>query len=359
MEDIKFINDIQTNIINKLEFAKEKINSIASDITIDLRECITQFTDVVNIKIKNINNELLKQNTELELIRNELHSNKFDQSNYTNVSITKKQDKIIMERDNKIKELEQRIKFLENKNKEISTKETVKAIVNNIETKAATIESTIESTNDVEVLTVSKAKSKAKVKLPITLTEPKKKLILTKNKTKLPEPEIVIPEPEVFIPEPEVVIHEPEVFIHEPEVVIHEHEVVIHEPEVVIPEPEVVIPEPEKTTKSMKNDVKTDTKKDKKPIQLVDDTVKLVKKDKVVKKDTKKGSKKDTEPATSSIVVVYPDIIPTIDDVEVLELDIDYYMDSLNNVYQMTPDQDIGMFIGVYDTKNKKIILPK
>jgi len=50
-------------------------------------------------------------------------------------------------------------------------------------------------------------------------------------------------------------------------------------------------------------------------------------------------------------------VTPIIDDVEVLEYNNnDYYMDKLNNVYQMTADQDIGIFIGVYDKDNNIIV---
>ena len=53
----------------------------------------------------------------------------------------------------------------------------------------------------------------------------------------------------------------------------------------------------------------------------------------------------------------YPDIVPTsIDDVEILELEKDYYMDKFNNVYQITEDDEIGIFLGVHDKINNNII---
>ena len=45
------------------------------------------------------------------------------------------------------------------------------------------------------------------------------------------------------------------------------------------------------------------------------------------------------------------------DDVEVLEFNNnDYYMDKLNNVFQITLEQDIGVFIGVFNKDTKEIM---
>ena len=57
------------------------------------------------------------------------------------------------------------------------------------------------------------------------------------------------------------------------------------------------------------------------------------------------------------IVVNYPDTIPDLDCVNILEFDnVDYYLDEkTNNVFQITEDEDVGIFIGVYDKENKKI----
>jgi hypothetical protein len=70
---------------------------------------------------------------------------------------------------------------------------------------------------------------------------------------------------------------------------------------------------------------------------------------------TKKESKK--EKVKPAIIVKYPDEIPELDDCDVLELDKDYYMDKMHNVFMMTDDGDLGAFLGIYDTDNKKIVL--
>ena len=58
------------------------------------------------------------------------------------------------------------------------------------------------------------------------------------------------------------------------------------------------------------------------------------------------------------IEVKYPDTIPDLDSVNILEFNgVDYYLDEkTNNVFQITSDEDIGTFIGVYDKDNKKIL---
>ena len=60
------------------------------------------------------------------------------------------------------------------------------------------------------------------------------------------------------------------------------------------------------------------------------------------------------------IEVKYPDIIADINDIEIFELNnVDYFMDKKNNIYQITEDQDIGIFLGVYDKTNNQIIYMK
>jgi len=60
-----------------------------------------------------IDERFTKNSDELESLRAELLSKKFDESNYNNVSMIRTLDKTIKERDLKIKELESRIRYLE------------------------------------------------------------------------------------------------------------------------------------------------------------------------------------------------------------------------------------------------------
>ena len=59
--------------------------------------------------------------------------------------------------------------------------------------------------------------------------------------------------------------------------------------------------------------------------------------------------------------VKFPDTIPNLNDVNILEVnDIEYYIDdSNNNIFLITTDDEIGTFVGVYDKDNKKIIAMK
>ena len=59
----------------------------------------------------------------------------------------------------------------------------------------------------------------------------------------------------------------------------------------------------------------------------------------------------------NEIIVKCPNELPNINDIDILELDKEYFIDKKNNVYQMTDEQDIGQFLGIYDEKNNKIIL--
>ena len=92
--------------------------------------------------------------------------------------------------------------------------------------------------------------------------------------------------------------------------------------------------------------------------EIVDDKKKSKK-----KSDSNKIKKKKTEVIDEKkelIDVKYPDIIADINDIDIFELNnVDYFMDKKNNIYQITEDQDIGIFLGVYDKTNNQIIYMK
>ena len=85
----------------------------------------------------------------------------------------------------------------------------------------------------------------------------------------------------------------------------------------------------------------------------------------IIKKEVKppkvkkeKSNKKNTiEIKQETKQLKYPEIIPTLDDVNFLELNfIDYYLcEKTNNVFEINKDEDIGKFIGVFDKQLKKI----
>jgi len=102
----------------------------------------------------------------------------------------------------------------------------------------------------------------------------------------------------------------------------------------------------EEENKLLKNELihKEDIKKEVKPPK--------VKKEKLNKKNTIEVKQEIKQ-------LKYPKIIPTLDDVNILELNyIDYYLcEKTNNVFEINKDEDIGKFIGVYDKQLKKLIL--
>ena len=97
-----------------IENYNNKLLNIVNEFTVDIKDCITQFTEMITLKLN-------KQTEELNKTKKELESKTFDESNYNNVSITMNLSKQVKERDNKIRELEQRIKFIENKSNIIIT----------------------------------------------------------------------------------------------------------------------------------------------------------------------------------------------------------------------------------------------
>ena len=105
-----------------------------------------------------------------------------------------------------------------------------------------------------------------------------------------------------------------------------------------------------KDTSSSK--AKTNDKKNKKdePIVKNDENDESEEKDKKDEKDEKDES--------NDIVVMYPNSIPkSVEDVDTLEYNNEmFYMDINKNVYQMTEDEDIGVFLGVYNLKLNKIM---
>ena len=60
------------------------------------------------------------------------------------------------------------------------------------------------------------------------------------------------------------------------------------------------------------------------------------------------------------IEVKYPEIIADINDIDILEINNkNYFIDKKNNIYQITDEQDIGIFLGIYDKTDNKIIYMK
>jgi hypothetical protein len=111
--EIKLIADYREFLLGKIESLKGSLNQVASSFGNEISSSIEEFTKKINGKLKSIDERFTKNTEELESLRAELVSKKFDESNFNNVSMIRTLDKTIKERDNKIRELESRIRYLE------------------------------------------------------------------------------------------------------------------------------------------------------------------------------------------------------------------------------------------------------
>ena len=119
--EIKLITDYRDCLLSKIESLKGSLGQIASSFGNEVSSSIDEFNKRMNIKLKTIDERFTKNTEELEALRAELLSKKFDESNFNNVSIIRTLDKTIKERDLKIKELESRIRYLEGNSASTST----------------------------------------------------------------------------------------------------------------------------------------------------------------------------------------------------------------------------------------------
>ena len=351
ISEIKFISENHDMLISKIDLTNHKLSSIINEITIDLKDCVVQFTETINNKLKVIENKFNKQTEELAILKKDLENKSFDDKNYMNVSITMNLSKQIKERDLKIKELEQRIKFIENKKQlevipevtpEIITKELIceeviskEVIPIQIITEEITKEITAEVIPEV-IPEVIKSKSKKisdkskqiekNLDTDSSDDKPKKKAKKNVKNEEIISVVEVIPVVEI-IPVVEVI------------------------PVVEAITVEEIIPVEEKKSK------KKDSNKVKKEKIVKSDTTEISIENKNDKDNKDNKDNKDDKNSINTIEVKHPDTVADITDIDILELNNkDYFIDKKNNVYQITDDQDIGIFLGLYDKLNKTII---
>lgn len=154
MSEIKFISENRDLLIEKIDFMQNKFTSLVSEITDELRDSVSMFTERINNKLKHIEGKFSVQQEELENLKKELKSKQFDESNFNNVSMIKNQSKQIAEKELRIKELESRNKYLED-NSKISKSTPI--IGNNVKTNTGNVVSsnitssrTTASLNNIE-----------------------------------------------------------------------------------------------------------------------------------------------------------------------------------------------------------------
>jgi len=402
----------------------EFISTISSTFIDEINKFITTFTSTIKTQFEDVESKMKAQELEINKLREELNSKKYEEKNYTSVSVIKNQDKQIHELNNTIKTLESRLKYLEQRSSKDSTKQPIKEpskessksiiedkksidivvehveVTENIEN-IENIDNTINNTdtdeiveekipeilpepvpvkkiakktskkNSVETNTNIETNVEPSVEIttkPDPLTEkPKRKIAIKKSvKNELPVSNESVEtekadELEQQRIEKEAKRIEKEKLDAELEL---EKEAKRIEKEKAAAELELKKEaelEKERIEKEKASTIKTkklDVKKEKEP--KVAST--SVKKEKELKKPLEVKKEKEVleepEVKVNLIEVKYPDTIPHLDSVNILELDnIDYYLDEItNNVFQITPSEEIGAFIGVYDKDSKKII---
>jgi len=355
MSDIKFINEYYELLINKIDESNNRINGFVDDISNELKDCVSQFTENISGKLKIIEYKFNRQSDELDRIKKELEAKKFDEKNFMNVSITMNQAKQIKERDLKIKELEQRIKFIEGKH-------AASLIVSsNAPSKVELLAKPLEVIQEEEVVSNSVEEPAIQVAAVVPIapaTKPKR--AAAKKKIEIKKGKAIEEEP-VEIP---VVVVEP---VEIPVVVIEPVEIPVVVEETSVVEKPKVKGKAKKPTKAEEAKRLADAKLaeaeaalaiEEEVIVSVVEEISIEEVLPAVEVVVEVKNTKTEEKANNNISVKYPDIIPNLSDVEVLEYnDNVYYIDTLNNVFQMTADEEIGLFMGIYDKDNNNIIM--
>ena len=110
--EITFLVDAREILIKKIDETQLILQTNIAETGGELKLLVNDITELFEKKLRLIEGKYNKQTDELDKIKNELNTKKFDEKNFNNVSWIKNQDTQIKERDNKIRELEGRIKFL-------------------------------------------------------------------------------------------------------------------------------------------------------------------------------------------------------------------------------------------------------
>ena len=350
-------------LITKIDESKDKLNSLVSEINSDLKACVLQFTETINNKIKTLETNFSKQTDELEKLKKDLSDKKFDENNYMNVSITMNLAKQIKERDLRIKELEQRIKYNDESKSSINNESKVETTQENQVTEPIIVPEkkstkiSIKSKTAINDKSTSEPISEPIVELivePIVEEKPKKKITIKKQtKAEIAKEEARLAEAETSrLAEEASRIAKESSILAEEAVRLAEEEAQREEAVRLAEEEKAVRLAEEEAQRKEEPKVVAKKKATEKATEKV--TEKASEKSK-----TKEKSKEKSKEKTNDIPekVEYPSDIPNIEDVEVLEYkNNDYYMDKLNNVFQMTNEQYIGIFIGVYNKTTKDLM---
>ena len=91
----------------------EFISTISSTFIDEINKFITTFTSTIKNQFEDVETKMKAQELEINKLKEELNSKKYEEKNYSSVSVIKNQDKQIHELNNTIKTLESRLKYLE------------------------------------------------------------------------------------------------------------------------------------------------------------------------------------------------------------------------------------------------------
>jgi hypothetical protein len=429
--DLKFLKEAQDQMLAHITLLCDNLSNVVKDFNGNIKENILKFTKDIELKQKKDEDKFNVQKSDLDRVKSELSNKKFEEKNFTNVSMLKKQDKQISEKDNKIRELESKLKYMEkemNTFKQQALEVHVKVPINNIDQQEISdiINSVADKTpteiEDIDNNTTSiQKKSKGKIQkkdiveekpIPVvnipeeiveeTVNKSKVKITRAKKLTKAEqdlenerirlereaeeEERIRIAQEAVRLSnrvdqEAERLRLEREIENDiEEDVNDDDENITIDEDcdntddagnaDAELEEQRLLEEEAERLQKEAEAEAEAErlrieaeaeeaAKKNKKTIKKVEP-----KKVEIIKKNDKKTVKEtpvavqQSDKDDDNMVVKYPDQIPSsVEDVETLEYNSELlYIDKQNNVYQITDDDDIGIFLGVYNHKTKIIM---
>jgi len=406
-ESKKFMQEYRENVITKIDELQNKLNLVINESLDDMKSTILDFNNKINNKLKVIDLKFKNIQDENEKMKKEISSNKFDESNFQNVSMIRKMNKEVYEKNIKIAELENRIKLLETRTKTGETFDIKMSNLNEIISdkskpgKSKLKEKTVNIEKETVPAVVEIGKEHEQLS-PATGILPADAEIVTINQQK-PPPEIEIKKVVENIPEPAVTVTAPPVTVPvndsktkpetakkstrsknvKPKIV----EIVKEDDEPIISEPIVkktvnitkkgssktkqeskntietnippVINEPEQI-QSLVSNIQQDTEKViENPKEIIEKPKEIIEKPKEIIEKPKEIIEKPKEVIEKpQIKVSYPDNIPDYDNIEIIEINsVDYYKDiNNNNIYQIIQDDNIGMFLGIYDKDTNSII---
>ena len=395
MAEIKFISENRDMLIEKIDFMQNKFTSLVGEITDELRDSVTMFSERINNKLKHIENKFSVQQEELENLKKELKSKQFDESNFNNVSMIKNQSKQIAEKELKIKELENRIRLLEgnsnnsNNNKSNNKTFIIKSEIGNV-SKLNTIENETDNKTDNKISLPEVANDDIEIEVSKDIIKTKGRIIKKKiievdvveneTKTKTDSVENIktvkkITKKPINKEVEEEKEAQKEAQKDKEERIRLENEII--ERQQIEDEEELKLSEEADAHRIAEEESKTKSKISKKTSETADKFVSSSDKKTTEKKPIKKkigkeiGDEKPVPKVVAKITeqvqkqeqnrqVVFPDCPPNDEDLEILELDgADYYKDTTNNnVYQIINGDDRGIFLGIYDENNNTIISP-